>query len=516
MLKNIDHANVIHYGYESLIIKTVNNDLGKPTCLKVLKEEYPSKETLARLENEFNLCSKARASCVRKAVKRDQNEGHEQIVLEYIEGKDLGKLLTKEKLTFVEQLHLAKDIAEALSNMHKENIFHRRIQPSNIIIEDATDKIFFIDFGVANEGKIFEENTNPYHEKEIEVLKYIAPEQTGRINQTIDNRADLYSFGIILYQLFTGQLPFESDERLELMYANIARTPANPKDINKNLPPVISAIIMKLLSKNAEDRYQSAFGVKRDLEKCLEEITNADEKDIASIEFPIASSDFSGKLNFTKKLYGRGKEINFLNTLYKDCESGEKKVLLLSGNSGSGKSSLVEEFKNSISQKNGIFLKGKFDQINPETPYPTIVQSFKELIQFILASDKSFQAKWKKKFVEAIGNSGSLLTQFMPGIENLVGKQTAAPELKGIEAQNRFNYEFTRFFESIADKDTPVVIFTDDLQRERTAGHQYQQLRGGLLQPTGEQAHRRAHLERPDRGAGRAGPAQRPSAQQHC
>lgn len=464
MLKNIDHANVIHYGYDSLIIKTVNDEVGKPTCLKVLKEEYPSKEILARLENEFNVCSKARAGCVRKGLKRSQNDGHEQIVLEYIEGKDLAKLITKEKLSFIQQLHLATDIAEALSSMHKENIFHRRIQPSNIIIEDNTDKIFFIDFGVATEGKIFEENTNPYQEKEIEVLKYIAPEQTGRINQTIDNRADLYSFGIILYQLFTGQLPFESDERLELMYANIAKTPVNPKNINRNLPPVIAVIIMKLLSKDAGDRYQSAFGLKRDLEKCLEKLTNADEKDVASFEFPIASLDFSGKLNFTKKLFGRVKEINFLNALYNDCENGKKEVLLLSGNSGSGKSSLVEEFKNSISQKNGIFLKGKFDQINPETPYPTIVQSFKELIQFILASDKNFQAKWKKKFIDAIGNSGSLLTQFMPGIENLVGRQTASPALNGIEAQNRFNYEFTRFFESLADKENPLIIFTDDLQ----------------------------------------------------
>ena len=460
MIKNIDHSNVIYYGFESLIIKTGTNGVNKPSCLKVLKEEFPSKETLAQLDNEFEICSKTKCSSIRKAIKKEKQEDHSAIVLEYIEGKDLNKLLFAEKWNIVQQLDIATDIATALAGLHKENIFHRRIHPSNILIEQSTNKVFFIDFGLASEGNIFEEGFTSFQDKEVEVLKYIAPEQTGRINRAIDNRADLYSLGIILYRLFTGQLPFETGEGLELIYAHIAKTPVEPRLINSDLPQVVSDIIMKLLSKNAEDRYQSAFGVKYDLEKCQQQLS-----DNGKIEnFPIAKFDFSGKLNFSNKLYGRDKEINYLNQLFESDANGQKNTLLVSGYSGSGKSALVEVLKNTVSQKKGIFIKGKFDQISSDTPYSTFVQAFTELVQLILSGDKAYQAKWKKRITEAIGNSGKILTQFMPGIEPLIGKQPDIPELKGIEAQNRFNYAFTRFIKTIADKDFPLVIFVDDLQ----------------------------------------------------
>lgn len=460
MIKNIDHANVIHYGFESLIIKKGTNGLNKPFCLKVLKEEFPSKEALAQLDNEFEICSETKCSSIRKAIAKEKQEDHSAIVLEYIEGKDLNKLLTAEKWNIVQQFDLATDITIALTGLHKENIFHRRIHPSNILIEQSTNKVFFIDFGLASEGNVFEKGFTSSQDKEVEVLKYIAPEQTGRINRAIDNRADLYSLGIILYRLFTGQLPFETGEGLELIHAHIAKTPVEPHHINSDLPQVVSDIIMKLLAKNAEDRYQSAFGVKYDLEKCQQQLS-----DNGKIEnFPIAKFDFSGKLYFSNKLYGRDKEVNHLNHLFESCANGQKNTQFVSGYSGSGKSTLVEALKDPVSQKKGIFIKGKFDQISSDTPYSTFVQAFNELVQLILSGDNAFQAKWKKRITEAIGNSGKILTQFMPGIENLVGKQPDVPELKGLEAQNRFNYEFTRFIKTIADKDSPLVIFVDDLQ----------------------------------------------------
>lgn len=460
MIKNIDHANVVHYGFESLIIKTGTNGLNKPSCIKILKDEFPSKETLSQLDNEFEICSKTKCSCIRKAFKKENQDDHAAIFLEYIEGKDLGKIFTSQKLNFAEQCILATEITTALTALHKENIFHRRIHPANILIEQATNKVFFIDFGLATEGNIINEEIDSFHEKEIDILRFIAPEQTGRINRPIDIRADLYSLGIILYRLFTGELPFESSDGLELIYSHIAKTPVEPQLVNKDLPKVISEIIMKLLAKNAEERYQSAFGVKYDLEKCLEQFLENGEIE----NFPIAKFDFSGKLYFSDKLYGREKEITFLNHLFENCSNGHKQTLLVSGYSGSGKSALVEILKNSVSQKNGIFIKGKFDQISSDTPYSTFVQAFNELAHIILAGDNIFQAKWKKRITEALGNSGKLLTQFMPGIEMLIGRQTDVPELKGIEAQNRFNYEFTRFIKAIADKDSPLVIFVDDLQ----------------------------------------------------
>lgn len=464
MIKNIDHANVIHYGFESLIIKSGANGLSKPSCLKVLKDEFPSKEVLSHLDNEFAICSKAKCSSVRRAFKREKLEEHEVIVLEYIAGNDLNKHLSTEKLPLFQQLHLAADIASALADLHKENIFHQRIQPSNIIIEHSTSKVFFIDFALATKGSSFEAETVPSGDRESEYLKYIAPEQTGRINHAIDNRADLYSLGICLYQIFTGQLPFESEARLELMYANIAKTPPKPVEINPDLPLVVSHLIMKLLSKNAEDRYQSAFGIKYDLEKCLRLLTEDEKADARSISFPIATFDFSGKLHFHDKLFGRVKETSILNNSFDSCANGQKIILFVSGNSGSGKSALVQELKTRVLQNRGVFIEGKFDQIGSDIPFPTIVQAFSELVHFILAGDKAFQEKWKKKIIKAIGSSGRILTQFMPGIDNLIGKQPDEPGLQGIEAKNRLNYEFIRFFESLADKDSPLVIFVDDLQ----------------------------------------------------
>lgn len=465
MIKNIDHANVIHYGFDSIIIKSDKSGLGKPSCVKILKDEFASKEKLAHLDNEFDLCSKVKCANVRKAIRREKVEENEALLLEYIEGKDLNNILATEKLTFLQQLHLATDISSAIACMHKENIFHRRIHPANILIEQSTNKVYLIDFALAIKGNVFEEDITTFSEKEIESLKYIAPEQTGRINHAIDQRADLYSMGLIFYRLFTGQLPFDSEARLELLYANIAKTPESPSHLNPQIPEVISDLIMKLLSKNAEDRYQSAFGVKADLEKCLQQFNvNAKIDDLKKEGFTIAALDFSGKLNFTNNLYGREKELKKLDELYEDCTRGQKKILLIAGNSGSGKSSLVEELKKSVLQKKGIFLKGKFEQISSETPYTTLVQTFNELVQLILAGDKAFKAKWIKKITDAIGNSGKILTQFMPGIEALIGKQGEATELTGLEAQNRFNYEYLRFFKSIADKDSPLVLFVDDLQ----------------------------------------------------
>ena len=460
MIKKIDHANVIHYGADSLIIKTSGTGLSKPFCQKILSEEFPSPETLARLDNEFDICSKTNCSSIRKALKKEKQDDHASILLEYIEGKDLNKYFITEKPDFLQQLHLAADLASALTDLQKENIFHRQVHPSNILIEQATGKIFFIDFGLATIGNVFESGVSHVQDKQVEVLKYIAPEQTGRINRAIDNRADLYALGVILYRLFTGVLPFESKEGLELIYAHVAKTPEEPVQLNSDLPKVVSDIIMKLLSKNAEDRYQSAFGVKNDLEKCLHQLETSKKIE----PFPIAESDFSGKLYIPSKLYGREKEIKYLHHLFDTSADGKKTTLFFSGYSGSGKSALIDTLQKPVSQKKGFFIKGKFDQISSDTPYSTFVQAFSELIQMIMTGDEAYQLRWKKRIMDSMGNSVKILTEFIPGIEDLVGKLPDIPLLKGIEAQNRFNYEFVRFIKTITDKDHPLVIFVDDLQ----------------------------------------------------
>ena len=460
MIRNIDHANVIHYGSESIIIRSTEKNNGYQTCIKIINDEFPSPDLIGQLENEYEICSKTKSSSIRKVLRKEKLDEHAALILEYIPGKDLSQFLADENPGFEKQLRLAVSVAAALYDLQKENIFHGQLHPSNIIIENDTHYPRLIDFGYATVGNVFGVSHHFTKEKEIDHLKYIAPEQTGRINRPIDNRADLYSFGVILYQLFTGLRPFESDEALELIYSHVAKTAEEPRHINKDLPQAVSDIIMMLLSKNAEDRYQSAFGVKVDLEKCLHQYET--QKRIN--EFRLATKDFSGKLFIQGKLYGREKELSYLNDLFHSVANGKKSTLFLSGYSGSGKSALVESLYKPVSQKKGFFIKGKFDQISSDTPYSTFVQAFNELIRMILTGDDAYRLRWRKKIMDTMGGSVKILSQFIPGIEELTGKLPDIPVLKGIEAQNRFNYEFARFIKTIADKEHPLILFVDDLQ----------------------------------------------------
>lgn len=459
MAKNIDHVNVIHYGTDSVIVRLEANGNGKTYCEKTLTDEFPSTELTLQLANEFEICSATHASSIRKAIKKERSEDKHSIQLELIDGVDLGEYLENERPGFLKQLEIAANIAKALYELQQENIFHRQIIPSNILIEKQTDKIFLIDFGRATIGNVFESGSY-FHDRQKEHLQYIAPEQTGRVNRTIDSRSDLYSFGVILYQLFTGELPFESEDPLELIYAHVAKTPVSPDQVNKHIPGVVAAIVMKLLAKNAEERYQSAFGVKQDLEICLRDYKANEKVDF----FKIAAKDFSGKLFIPSKLFGRTTETRTLHQKFDAVLAGGNITLFLSGYSGSGKSALAETLQKPVMIRKGFFVKGKFDQIGSNTPYSTFAQAFSELVLQLQTGDETVQARWKKRISTSLGNSVRVLTEFIPALENLVGKLPEVQQLKGIEAQNRFNYEFVRFIKTIADKEHPLVIFVDDLQ----------------------------------------------------
>ena len=213
MIRNIDHANVIHYGSDSLIIRSSDN--GQKTCIKIINEEFPSPEMITQLDTEFEICSKTNSHSIRKALRKEKRDEHPALILEYVPGKNLARFLADENPGFEKQLRIAVSIATALYELQKENIFHGQLYPPNIIIENNTHHAWLIDFGYASVGNAFRTSQQFLSEKQIDHLKYIAPEQTGRINRSIDNRADLYSFGVILYQLFTGLVPFDRDERLE-------------------------------------------------------------------------------------------------------------------------------------------------------------------------------------------------------------------------------------------------------------------------------------------------------------
>lgn len=296
-------------------------------------------------------------------------------------------------------------------------------------------------------------------------LPYMSPEQTGRMNRMVDWRTDFYSLGVTLYELFTGQLPFEATEPLELVHAHMALMPDPPHKINKDIPPVLSDIILKLMAKDAEDRYQSALGIVRDLEMCREQLSESGRVD----SFEIGQKDISDRLQIPQKLYGRETEIETLLNDFEQVSLGACKMVLVSGPAGIGKSALVREVQSSIlkapagNQKN-YFISGKFDQLKKSVPYAPLIHAFRELIRQILSESDASIADWKEKLQKALGPNGRVMIEVIPELELIIGPQPEVPTVGPLENVNRFNYVFENFIRTFAAKEHPLVIFLDDLQ----------------------------------------------------
>ena len=456
MIKNFIQDDLIHIGNNSIIIHGKNEHIDYPACIKILNQEFPSSDQSWYFENEFEFSSNTNCSSVRKALSQTTVENHKGIVFEYIDGIDLKKYLHVKERPFEETLSVALKLVHALTELHKENIIHNNISPGNILIEKGTSKIYLIDLQIASRNRLKLDDTNNQIIRKA-ALSYIAPEHTGRVNRIIDYRTDLYSLGVVLYEMFAGKTPFEYLDPIELIYAHLAKTPIPPDQVNKELSPVLSAIIMKLLAKNGEDRYQSAIGVYNDLNYLHN--NKAD-----STNFIVGQNDFSGKLLIHPKLYGKENDQKKLYEIFETCAAGTCELLFVYGYSGSGKTSLINELQRPVSDSTGFFVSGKFDQVQQNQPYSAFILAFRELINHILIKDQDTLDHWKNKILDKVGNLGKVLTDLIPGIEALIGKQPALPQLSGVELRNRFNYVLGNFINAIASKEHPLVIFIDDLQ----------------------------------------------------
>ncbi len=456
MIKNFNPNDLIYSSASSTIIHGKLDGAVMPVCFKVLNQEFPTSDQSWYFENEFEFSANSNCPSVRKGLGQTTIENHRAVILEYIEGCDL-RIKMQETRNTPDLLTIAIDLAMAIAELHKVDIVHNNISPGNIIIQKDTSKIFLIDLQIASRNSLKLEDTNNHIIRKA-VLSYIAPEQTGRVNRNIDYRTDLYSLGVVLYEMFTGQLPFDADNPSELIYAHLAKMPVPPFQLNEELPPTLSAIIMKLLAKNAEDRYQSAMGVYYDLRHCQ---THAYEKAGA---FEPGLNDFSGKLFIHPKLYGKEDEKRALFRLFENCAEGSRELVLVYGLSGRGKTSLVTELQKPVSDWDGFFVSGKFEPFQQDTPYSAFILAFTELIDYFLKRDVASLDELKKLVLSKVGALGKVLTELIPGMEALIGKQPDIPGLKGAELQNRFNYVLGNFIKAVACEEHPLVIFIDDLQ----------------------------------------------------
>ncbi|GAA0178858.1 AAA family ATPase [Clostridium sediminicola] len=357
------------------------------------------------------------------------------------------KTLIQNKVVGVKEfLDISIKIVEALDEIHKKKIIHLDLNPENIFI-NLKGKIRIAD--------IYE--TIPLKRSG---LAYIAPEQTGRIYKKVDYRADYYSLGICFYELLIGETPFKNMDNTELVYSHLAIEAIDPDRINTEIPKVVSDIIMKLISKMPEDRYQSLKSLKKDLNTCKKSF---DEK--GNIEFfQIANEDMSNIFEIPDKLYGRNKEINELLRIFKKVKKGNKELVLIKGYPGIGKSSLVKEINNSVVKENAYFIGGKFQQFKNNTPYSAIISALKYLIKDLLKEPADKLKTIREKILKEVGNNGRVITDIIPSLKLIIGEQNPITELGIIEAQNRFNLVFQNFMSVISSEDCPIVMFIDDLQ----------------------------------------------------
>jgi serine/threonine protein kinase len=431
----------------------------QPLLVLVPVSTRPAAEIVKRLEHEFSLRSELDGSCVVRPLSLSTHNGQTVLILEDPGGEPLTYLIhgPMELRLF---LRIAADLAAALSQVHKRGLIHKDVKPTNIVVDLATCHVSLMGFGIAS--RLLRERQAPEPPEFIAgTLPYMAPEQTGRMNRSIDSRADLYALGVVLYEMLTGVRPFTASDPMEWVHCHIARQPMPPTGRLNGLPRSVSSIVMKLLAKTAEERYQTANGAEMDLRRCLEEWDDYGKVS----EFPPGERDIPDRLLIPERLYGRTDEIATLVTSFdRVMASGKPELVLVSGYSGIGKSSVVNELHKVLVPPRGLFASGKFDQYKRDIPYATLAQAFQSLIRPLLGKSETELDKWRGDLIEALGPNGRLIADLVPELRFILGEQSEVPDLPPQDAKARFQRVFRRFIGVFARPEHPLALFLDDLQ----------------------------------------------------
>ena len=430
-----------------------------PVLVVMPIQEHPPRSILRQLEHEFALRDQLDPSWAAHPLELSYEGGRMLLVLADPGGRTLDRIIGT-PLPIDAFLRLAIPLTASIGHAHARGLIHKDLKPANILVDTAGNGVWLTGFGIAS--LLLREHQVPAPPEMIAgTLAYMAPEQTGRMNRSVDSRGDLYALGVIFYEMLTGALPFTAADPMEWVHCHIARQPVPPDARIANIPKPLSEIVLKLLAKTADARYQTAAGLTADLQHCL-----AEWQTTASIApFPLGQQDASDRLLIPEQLYGREREIDrLLEAFDRVVAQGTPELVLVSGYSGIGKSSVVNELHKALVLPRGLFAAGKFDQYKRDIPYATLAQAFRSLVRPLLGQSETELGQWRNALHEALGPNGQLMVELVPELAFIIGPQSQVPQLPAQDTQNRFQTVFRRFLGVFAKPEHPLALFLDDLQ----------------------------------------------------
>jgi energy-coupling factor transporter ATP-binding protein EcfA2 len=435
-----------------------STDGSSQVLLRSPTSQHPTPQNLKRLQIACSLKEELDLAWAVRPIEFANHWDRTVLVMEDPGGVPLDQLLGQ-PIDLAFSLRIAISLSSAIGHLHRRGIIHKDIKPAHVLVTPNTGQCRLMGFGICS--RLPRKRQSPEPPEFIDgTLPYMAPEQTGRMNRSVDSRSDLYSFGVLLYEMLTGSLPFTATDPMEWVHCHIARQPVPPSQRVEGVPPAISAIVMKLLAKTAEERYQTAIGVEYDLRCCLDVC----ERGLEISEFPLGAHDIPNRLLIPEKLYGRAHDVDTLLAAFdRVVKNGTPELVLVSGYSGIGKSSVVHELHKALVPPRGLFAAGKFDHHKRDIPYSTLAQAFQSLVRSLLAKNDIQLRSWRDDLLQALGPNGRLIVDIVPELKLIVG-EPAQIELPPQDAQRHFRLVLRRFVSVFARPEHPLALFLDDLQ----------------------------------------------------